>query len=76
MENGWAGIGRKGSPFGAFNGCASVISAILATLLAIRIGFSAVVVIAIALYLALPFFRIVSHGAELGLMRVSRLREF
>lgn len=39
------------------NGCASVISAILATLLAIHIGFTAVVLIAVALYLAIPLFR-------------------
>jgi hypothetical protein len=36
------------------NGCASVIAAILATLLAIHIGFSAVVVLAVALYLMAP----------------------
>ena len=36
------------------NGCASVIAAILATLLAIHIGFTAVVMIAVALYLAAP----------------------
>ena len=37
------------------NGCASVIAAILATLLAIHIGFTAVIVLAVALYLAAPF---------------------
>ena len=37
------------------NGCASVIAAILATLMAMHIGFTAVVVIAVALYLAAPF---------------------
>ena len=36
------------------NGCASVLSAILATILAIHIGFTAVVAIAVALYLAAP----------------------
>lgn len=34
----------------AINGCASVISAVLATLLAIHLGFSAVIAIALALY--------------------------
>jgi multisubunit Na+/H+ antiporter MnhB subunit len=34
------------------NGCASVVSAVLATLLAIEFGFSAVVGLAVALYLA------------------------
>ncbi|MEE8188362.1 MAG: hypothetical protein V3T80_04060, partial [Kiloniellales bacterium] len=33
------------------NGCASVVSALLATLLAIGLGFSAVVGLAVALYL-------------------------
>ena len=33
------------------NGCASVVSAVLATLLAMSIGYSAVLVIAIGLYL-------------------------
>jgi len=37
------------------NGCASVISAILATILALHIGFTGVVVIAALLYLATPF---------------------
>ena len=37
------------------NGCASVISAILATILAIPIGFTGVVMIAVLLYLATPF---------------------
>ncbi len=37
------------------NGCASVISAILATILAIHVGFTGVVVIAALLYLATPF---------------------
>jgi spermidine synthase len=36
------------------NGCASVVAAILATLLAIHLGFTAVVAIAAALYLAAP----------------------
>ena len=36
------------------NGCASVISAILATVLAIHIGFTAVVAVAVLLYLAAP----------------------
>ena len=36
------------------NGCASVVAAILATLLAIHFGFTAVVLIAVALYLAAP----------------------
>ncbi|HET8726896.1 MAG TPA: SAM-dependent methyltransferase [Alphaproteobacteria bacterium] len=36
------------------NGCASVLSALLATLLAIHIGFTAVVTIAVGLYLAAP----------------------
>jgi hypothetical protein len=36
------------------NGCASVISAILATLLAIHFGFTAVVSLAVVLYLAAP----------------------
>ena len=36
------------------NGCASVVAAILATLLAIHLGFTAVVLIAVALYLAAP----------------------
>ena len=36
------------------NGCASVVAAILATLLAIHIGFAAVVIIAVALYLTTP----------------------
>ena len=36
------------------NGCASVVAAILATLLAIHIGFAAVVMIAVALYLTTP----------------------
>lgn len=35
----------------AVNGCASVLSAVLATLLAVHLGFNAVVVLAIALYL-------------------------
>jgi hypothetical protein len=34
----------------AVNGCASVISAVLATLLAIHIGFSVVLLLAFALY--------------------------
>jgi hypothetical protein len=38
----------------AINGCASVVAAILATLLAIHFGFTAVVLIAVALYLAAP----------------------
>ena len=37
------------------NGCASVISASLATLLAIHFGFSTVIVIAVCLYLAVVF---------------------
>ena len=32
------------------NGCASVVSAILATLLAVHLGFGAVIVLAVALY--------------------------
>jgi spermidine synthase len=36
------------------NGCASVVAAVLATLLAIHLGFTAVVLIAVALYLAAP----------------------
>ena len=36
------------------NGCASVVAAILATLLAIHLGFTTVVLIAVALYLAAP----------------------
>jgi hypothetical protein len=36
------------------NGCASVVAAVLATLLAIHLGFAAVVLIAVALYLAAP----------------------
>ena len=36
------------------NGCASVIAAILATLLAIHFGFGVVVMIAIMLYLTTP----------------------
>jgi spermidine synthase len=36
------------------NGCASVLSAILATILASHIGFTAVVALAVALYLAAP----------------------
>jgi len=38
----------------AINGCASVVAAILATLLAIHFGFTAVVLIAVALYLTAP----------------------
>jgi hypothetical protein len=34
----------------AINGCASVISAVLATLLAIHFGFAAVIALALALY--------------------------
>jgi hypothetical protein len=37
------------------NGCASVVAAILATLLAIHWGFTAVMLIAVALYLVTPF---------------------
>jgi len=37
------------------NGCASVISASLATLLAIHIGFSAVIVVALLLYAGVVF---------------------
>ncbi|RWO18855.1 hypothetical protein, partial [Mesorhizobium sp.] len=36
------------------NGCASVLSAILATLLAMHVGFSGVVMIAVVLYLVAP----------------------
>ena len=36
------------------NGCASVLSAILATLLAMHVGFSGVVVTAVVLYLVAP----------------------
>jgi SAM-dependent methyltransferase len=38
----------------AINGCASVLSAILATLLAMHVGFSGVVMIAVVLYLVAP----------------------
>lgn len=38
----------------AINGCASVVAAILATILAMHLGFTAVVGIAVALYLAAP----------------------
>jgi hypothetical protein len=34
----------------AINGCASVISAVLATLLAIHLGFATVIAVALALY--------------------------
>jgi hypothetical protein len=44
------------------NGCASVISAILATLVAIHFGFTAVVSLAVALYLAAP---LALHGSNL-----------
>ena len=37
------------------NGCASVAAALLASLLAVRIGFTGVVAIAVVLYLAAPF---------------------
>ncbi|MCP4381657.1 MAG: SAM-dependent methyltransferase [Hyphomicrobiales bacterium] len=37
------------------NGCASVVAAILATLLAIHFGFTTVMLLAVALYLATPF---------------------
>lgn len=37
------------------NGCASVVAAILATLLAIHFGFTVVVALAVALYAAVPF---------------------
>ncbi|MEM8590191.1 MAG: SAM-dependent methyltransferase [Pseudomonadota bacterium] len=46
------------------NGCASVISAILATILAIHIGFTGVVMIAALLYLATPFL-LRGSGAEM-----------
>jgi hypothetical protein len=36
----------------AINGCASVLSAILATILAIHFGFTVVVALAVALYIA------------------------
>ncbi len=35
----------------AVNGCASVVSAVLATLLAAQLGFSAVIALAVALYI-------------------------
>ncbi|HUF55122.1 MAG TPA: hypothetical protein VMM55_01025 [Thermohalobaculum sp.] len=38
----------------AINGCASVVAAVLATVLAMHLGFAAVVCIAVALYLAAP----------------------
>ena len=35
------------------NGCASVVSPVLATLLAVHLGFSAVILLALAIYLVL-----------------------
>jgi hypothetical protein len=47
----------------AINGCASVISAVLATLLAIHLGYTAVIVVALALYvLALRLFPVRQTG--------------
>ena len=55
---GIARIGRENAdlvPWAwGINGCASVIAAILATLIAIHVGFAAVVMIAIVLYLTTP----------------------
>jgi len=49
------------------NGCASVLSAILATLLAMSFGFRAVVLIALALYLlAAATFRVSADAAAVG----------
>ena len=45
----------------AINGCASVISAVLATLLAIHLGFTTVIVAALALY-ALAFWAFPAPG--------------
>lgn len=47
------------------NGCASVISAILATILAAHVGFTGVVMIAALLYLATPFLLRGEGGAEM-----------
>jgi len=41
-------------PWG-INGCASVISAVLATLLAIHLGFTIVIILAIFLYISIMF---------------------
>jgi hypothetical protein len=47
------------------NGCASVVSAVLATLLAMSLGFSAVVIIAIGLYgLAAALFSAPEHRSR------------
>jgi hypothetical protein len=48
----------------AINGCASVIAAILATLLAIHFGFAVVVMIAIMLYLTTPLTLRMSDSAQ------------
>ncbi len=55
---GLAHVGERSGTFipwaWGINGCASVLSAILATLLAMHVGFSGVVMIAVVLYLAAP----------------------
>jgi hypothetical protein len=55
---GLAAVAREAAPLvpwaWGINGCASVVSAALATLLAVDLGFSALLWIALALYLLVP----------------------